>query len=159
MFKAIDCRNNKIGVLDTADETIEWYTPSQLRVILEQYRIIIQGVSMVGDSAFSVEGLSFNFNYLCKTKIGRWWVVVLNRGSQTGATLSNIIQKPTVLFYDSSVDWDKLVCPLGQFVASYYCDTILTHRDDLILDASIPEWRVTREEMTLVKDFIRRNMK
>lgn len=51
--------------------------------------------------------------------------------------------KRTVKFYDARYDFTEY----GQFIASYYADTIAEHDNQLILDLGVKDWRVSHDNM------------
>ena len=58
-----------------------------------------------------------------------------------------------VEFYDQR----HMHTPLGQFVSRYYMSTMLEKKDQdigLILNGSVPEWQINKEEMTIVRDWL-----
>ena len=63
-------------------------------------------------------------------------------------------EKQTVEFFDADQDAAKFG-PLGQFVSSYYADTLLDHCGGLDLCGHVPIWEISAENMEQVKTWIR----
>lgn len=106
---------------------------------------------------------------------GKWRVHLVQPGSHYGANNNVIYQPedaekygmnlPLVEFYDTSQD--PVNFPGGQFVGRYYASTLLgldTFGDDIrvsaengigfALDASIPSWRVSPEELGKIGEWL-----
>lgn len=71
------------------------------------------------------------------------WTILIRKDNDNNAT---------VRFYDNRQEGFDL---LGQFVASYYIDTIINDvkNDDLMLYSDIPGWIVNKEEIKLIKEY------
>ena len=86
--------------------------------------------------------------------VGNFNVRLVNDGEKYGRDLclTHNEQDPLIEFYDARYPHT----PLGQFVSRYYARTILetTPERGLSLDGGIPEWSVTSEELTRVRDVI-----
>ena len=81
-------------------------------------------------------------NYSYVYTVGMWTILVRKNNDD------NYIVK----FYDNRQEGFDL---LGQFVASYYLDTIINDvkNDDLMLYSDVPSWVVNKEEIKLIKEF------
>lgn len=149
-FYAVDYKDNKLGILDTSDNVVEYYSTDNIINFIKD-GITIYGVLYTPEinSMYTINGLTVNLAYRRHKKVGKWIVVLLKQGDKWGTTLECSVKEDTLYFYDSSVKWDKHKYPFGQFVASYYLNTILqgNNSSSLCLDASIKSWFVTKEEM------------
>ena len=90
--------------------------------------------------------------------LDRFTVRYLNNGDKYGLKNNLIAEKPMVEFYDSKYPHTQY----GQFVSRYYVSTILS--DDgkkglgetgLCLNAGVPAWHVSPDDMKLVVSFLR----
>lgn len=157
-FYAVDYKDGKLGILDTKDNVTEYYTTSDIVKFLKD-GIVINGVLYEPEvnKKFTLDGLTINLAYRLHKKVGRWIVVLLRKGDRWGKRLSNKIEKDTLYFYDTSVNWSKNKYPFGQYVSSYYLETLLKEHDSnygLILDASVSSWKVSKEELEEVIDWL-----
>lgn len=156
-FYAVDFKDGKLGILDTSDKIVEYYTPSEVKDIIKRHDFVINGVSVLDEKTnpmFSLDGLKINLAYRTHKKFGRWIVALLREGDRYGSTLSSVVKKDTVFFYDSSVSWSRQEYPYGQFVSSYYLDTIFDHEGGLCLDASVSSWVIDSETMDSILDWL-----
>ena len=155
-FYAIDFKDGKLGILDTNDKVVEYYSPEQIKSIIKG-GIVINGVVLNEETnpMYTIDGLKVNLAYKNHKKFGKWIVVLLKKGDKFGNTLSSCIDKETVLFYDSSVDWSKQEYPYGQYVTSYYLETLLGHNGRLCLDTSVSAWYVSAEDMNCIKNWLK----
>lgn len=66
---------------------------------------------------------------------------------------------PLVEFYDASWENQRGFGPRGQFVARYYARTLLDHGPyGLSLQGDIPAWSISAEQMSQVKQWLRREL-
>lgn len=155
MFYAIDFKNEKLGILDTTDKVVEYFTPSEIKQYLKA-GVVINGVVLdeKTNPLYTLEGLSVNLAYRTRKKFGKWIVVILKEGDRYGSSLSSTIKTDTVFFYDSSVGWDIVKYPYGQFVASYRLETLVKHDGGLCLDTSVPSWCISGEQWKSIKTWL-----
>lgn len=61
--------------------------------------------------------------------------------------------KPLVKFYDATYAGHPEFGPLGQYVADYYVETLLTGNQDhgLCLNGGVPVWQIDRSSMMVVR--------
>lgn len=93
---------------------------------------------------------------------GHFNVRVLRKGEKYGLEdcLTHKERKPLVEFYDyrhrNDKEWKR-----GQFVSSYYAETILDHDPNsvLSLDGDIPEWTVSAESMQEILAWLRQELR
>lgn len=90
------------------------------------------------------------------TKVGIFNVRLLKAGETYGLNNTLRADKPIVEFFD----WRYSHNLHGQFISRHYAETLLDLRDelDLLLDGGLPDWRVTKEGVALVKEFIRQQL-
>lgn len=64
--------------------------------------------------------------------------------------------KAVHIYDDRFHDWPSWK-EFGQFVSSYYTDTILSHRDGegINLDGGAPDWNLSAENVAAIKEFIK----
>lgn len=150
-FYAVDYKDNKLGVLDKNDGVVEYYTTNDIKSILKR-GIVINGVTLQEhiNPLYTVDGLHVSLAYQRAKKFGKWIVVVLKKGDRYGNALSCCVERDTVVFYDSSVDWSRVEHPYGQFVASYWLSTLLEHTGGLCLDAGVSSWVVDEKTMSAI---------
>lgn len=131
MYKVIDYKDNKLGILDTDDEKIEYFDPKGIKAVLKAYPdLTVYGITLAEDvnPIYTLDGLEVNLWYPINTRVGRWCVCLLKPGDYYGRSLSSKVEKPTVHFYDTgSENFPKAEYPVGQFVSSYYASTLLSH--------------------------------
>lgn len=154
-FYAIDFKDRKLGVLDKFDKVVEYYTLDQIKSFIKD-GIIINGVTLdeKTNPIYTLNGLKVNLAYRKHKKFGKWIVAVLKSGDKYGSTLSSCVKEDTVMFYDSSVSWSKQEYPFGQFISSYYLQTLLEHTGGLSLDASIPSWCVDAKTFKEIREWL-----
>ncbi len=91
-------------------------------------------------------GLSFN-------------VHIIRKGDSWGRTNSLIHDEdtPMIEFYDTRYDHT----PLGQFVSTYYADTLFNRdpHSGLDLDSGIPSWTVDGDAMNQVIEWLQSELK
>jgi hypothetical protein len=92
-------------------------------------------------------------------KVGKFNVRIVKLGDKYGRKdcLTNN-RLPLVEFYDSRYDLEDFM-GRGQFVSRYYVDTILDGKypNGLWLYGNEPEWIVSADEMSQVKEFLDQN--
>ena len=157
-FYAVDYKDNKLGILDKEDGVVDYYSPTEIKEIIKKYNITINGVKVLEENynpLLCLDGLQVNLAYRNFKKFGKWIVVLLRNGDRFGLSLSSRVTGDTVLFYDTSVNWSKQEYPYGQYVSSYYLDSILEHEGKLKLQADIPSWAVSKEHMLKIKDWLK----
>lgn len=156
-FYAVDYRDGKLGVLDTSDKVTEYFTTAEIKKYLKD-GIVINGVIFEPENKpmYTLDGLNVNLAYKRHKKVGKWIVVLLKEGDKWGASLGYTVKEDTLYFYDSSVKWSKNKYPFGQFVSSYNLKTILEHDYNygLSLDASVDSWKVSKEELSEIVDWL-----
>lgn len=156
-FSAIDCKGDKIGVLDETDKVVEYYTPSELKSFLKD-GVIINGVTLAEDinPIFTLDGLEFDLAYKNHNSFGKWTVAVLKEGDKFGRTLASTVKTDTVMFYsNTSKGFSKPSHPLGQFVSSYRLVDIVNHRGVLKLQADVPAWTIDAKTMDEINKWLR----
>lgn len=130
--------------------TAGWITSDKVKEFLRRGGTIT-GVTLKEDvnPIFTADGMDINPSYTDNVAfIGKWAVVCLRKGDYAYTkTFNNVLDKDTIYFFDTSVDWDKDKYPLGQFVASYFVSTLMNHHGKLRLQADIPSWTVSELEM------------
>ncbi len=138
------------SIRDTGDGVVDKLTYEELIGVLQDSSIAGSLYGAV-KTEYGVEfNLCYKNRYLTQDK--QWYVVLLKPGDRFGRSLSTVIDKPTVLFYDNTSFKDKKQqYPLGQFVASYYLDTILGHTGQLCLNMEVPQWTVTPWDMDEIR--------
>ena len=89
------------------------------------------------------------------TKVGLFNVRLLKAGETYGLSGTLKADKPLIEFYDSRYPHG----PHGQLISRYYAETLLGHPDEhgLLLDGGLPDWYVTKQDVALVKEFIKLN--
>lgn len=154
-FYAVDFKDEKLGILDITDKTVEYYSTDQIKTIVKG-GIVINGVILdeKTNPIFTLDGLKVNLAYRKRKKFGKWVVAVLKSGDKFGSTLSSTINEDTVFFYDSSVNWNQQEYPYGQFVSSYHLSIIRNHRGSLSLDTSIPAWTINADTMNAITTWL-----
>lgn len=156
-FSAIDCKGDKIGVLDETDKVVEYYTPSELKSFIKD-GVVINGVTLAEDinPIYTLDGLSFDLAYKNHNSFGKWTVAVLKSGDRYGITLASTVKTDTVRFYSNTPKgFSKPSHPLGQFVSSYHLVDILNHRGMLKLQADVPAWTVDAKTMSEISKWLR----
>ena len=156
MYYAVDFKEGKLGILNTSSKTVEFFTPEKIKEILKS-GIIINGITLAEElnPIYTISGLKVNLAYRNHKKFGKWIVCVLKAGDKYGRSLSSTVNQDTVFFYDTSVDWNVQEYPYGQFVASYYLETILEHKGGLCFDAGVPSWGINGAMIESVKTWLR----
>ena len=159
MFRVVGYDGTYLKVQDTSDATVENYTPVQLRQIILSSGITINGVALAEaneNPIYNIGGLHVTLTYQHVKTFGRWIVVLANPGDRFGLQLAKIFDKPTVLFYDS-YNLKSNYRIYGQFVSSYYAETILQTTDTygLSLDTSVPEWTVDAVTLHSIRDWVK----
>lgn len=156
MFYAVDFKNDELGVLDSSDNVVEYYSLDDIKKIVKS-GISICGVKLAEDinPIYTLNGLSINLAYRRHKKFGKWIVVVLREGDRFGCTLKECIHKDTVAFYDTSSNFAKQEYPLGQYVCSYYLDTISHHVGVLKLNLEVPAWTVDSNTMKSITTWLK----
>lgn len=151
MFSVVSYNGEKFGIYDSDDNTVELVGKDELVYIVRDLKINISGVSYNGDEnkLFNINGLKVQINYPKKFKVGSWTVVLLTKGDRFGLSLSRVINRPTVYFYDNRNANSKRI--LGQFVAAYNYETIMSHTGDLNLDLDVPSWKLSAEMIEVAK--------
>ena len=82
-----------------------------------------------------------------------WAVRIVEQGDKYG--LDDCLDndgKPRVEFYDTRYEHTDL----GQFVSSYFIDTLTSGEGGLNLDGCEPEWTIHRPCMNRIRDWLRR---
>lgn len=157
MFYAVDFKDGKIGVWDDMDDTVEYWTPSALKNVIKKLGLEIYGVTIEENvnPIYTLDGLTVNLFYRHSTRVDRFRVVLLNTGEYWGRTFSSRVDKPTVAFFDTSTSFSKQKYPSGQYVASYYAETILGHKGGLILDTDVPDWKVNGDDIREIQIWLK----
>ena len=152
MFYAVGFKNGKIGVLDTDDNTIDWFVPRRLRdIVVSGFEIGGCTLSPGTNPIYTICGMEINLYYTGKNVMrvgnGKFRVVLLKKGERWGRTFSTVVNKPTVFFFDT--DYADLKNPSGSFIASYYAETLLKHNLDfpLVLNKEVSDWKISSEDM------------
>lgn len=82
----------------------------------------------------------------------KWKVRLIKKGMPFGNNSSRINDGKSVLeFYDISGDKDKF--PSGQYVCSYYMETIMEHKGLLKLYADVEPWTITGPNMIKIQNW------
>lgn len=163
MYAAADFKNGKLGIYDTKDGVTEWYTPRQVKSIIKDYGLEIYGVVLdeTCNPMFTLDGLKINlmYNYSHKTTvIGRFMFVILTTADFWGSTFSTEIKKTTVAIFDKGASNHSIKeYPCGQYVTSYYADSLLKHEDGygLQFDTSVDDWKISARDMKELKKFLK----
>ena len=166
MLAAVDYRNNMLGIYDTEDSVIEWYTPLQIKQIIKKTNLEIMGVSLDEkcNPIYTLDGLIVNLAYKYthnSTIIGRFMFIILEEGEKWGRTFSSVIKRTTVAVFDlGSSNFPKMVYPCGQYITSYYAETLLSHKDGygLQFDTSVDSWKISARDMQELKGFLRHQL-
>ena len=84
--------------------------------------------------------------------IEKFTVRFVNKGDTYGRDfcLTHDKDEPLIEFYDARYPHTEF----GQFVSSYYVETLRGHTGGLILDGGIPEWTVSASGMKQVQNLI-----
>ena len=84
--------------------------------------------------------------------IEKFTVRFVNKGDTYGRDfcLTHDKDEPMIEFYDARYPHTEF----GQFVSSYYVETLRGHAGKLILDGGIPEWTVSASGMEQVQNLI-----
>ena len=85
--------------------------------------------------------------------------VLLEKGELWGKTFSSVIKESTVAFFDTSTSLSKHKYPSGQYIASYYAETLLSHHSALVLDTEVESWRLTPREMRELRVWLEYQLK
>lgn len=95
----------------------------------------------------------FDFGNKAGSYTSKWMVRIVRRGEPYGKEYSMInTGKPLVEFYDLEQDKDSF--PIGQFVSSYYVDTLLDGNSGLDLMGYVDKWKINSNCMKEVRDWI-----
>lgn len=159
MFYAVDYKEGKIGVLDTDDNSVEYFGVDTIKYITKHYKAEIYGVTLAENinPKFTIRGLEINLYYRNAINLGRFKAVLLNKGDLWGCTFSKVISKPTVAIFDMESSLPKNKYPSGQYICSYYADTLLEHNDNfgLQFDTSVDSWKISSKDMQDLKMFLK----
>lgn len=154
MFYAVEYKSKLIGVLDTDDNSIEYYDPDAIKEFIK-LGIEIYGITLAEDSnpMFTVNGLVINLYYLRSTQVGQFKVALLVPDDRWGKTFRTIVNAPTLAFFDTSTSLSKKEYPSGQYISSYYLETLLSHNSGLILNAEVPDWKISASDINSIKEW------
>lgn len=169
MFIATDYNANagQLAILDTDDGVTEWYYTSQVKEFIKKYKLEIMGaiVDERCNPKFSFNGLKVNLAYKFShrtTMIDRFmFVILLPERDRWGMTFLYPIEKPTVAVFDLGAEnFPKMQYPCGQYITSYYIETLLQHQDwyGLVFDAEVPVWQIDSRGMRELKEFLKYQM-
>ena len=161
MFAAVDFKNGQIGILDDRDGVVEYYKPSILKELMKKTGISIYGVEVDENinPIYTLDGLVVNLLYRRSTRIGKFRAVLLEKGELWGITFSSVIKESTVAFFDTSTSLSKHKYPSGQYITSYYAETLLSHHSALVLDTGVESWRLTLREMRELRVWLEYQLK
>ena len=161
MLAVTEYKNNKLGVWDSDDNTLEYYNPESIRHIVEDLGININGVILEPNinPMYTICGLTVNLLYRRSICIGKFRAALLQAGERWGSTFSSEIVKPTLAIFDMSTSLSRVKYPSGQYICSYYVDTFLNHEGSLKLDASVSSWYLSKKEVSSIKDWVSTNIK
>lgn len=167
MFTVVAYKNNMYYIKDSNDGVVEQYTVDQIKHFVNDLGIEIRGIYIEKEGMynpiFTPSGLSVALDYKNKKKFGRWVVVVLDEGDLYGSKLDQVAKHKTVMFYDFDAitkhKWNRNKYPYGQFVSSYYIDSLI--KDEylngiygLALDTSVPSWVVDGKTMMKISNWL-----
>lgn len=156
MLVAVDYKNGGVlGVYDSEDRTTEYISLKQVKQLIKS-GVEIYGVKLKEKTnpIYTLDGLQINLLYQHSTRIDRFRIALLPAGSLWGMTFSRVIDKPTVAFFDTSVDFPLSEYPSGQYISSYYAETLLQCNGGLMLDADVPEWKLDARDMWELKEWL-----
>jgi hypothetical protein len=163
MFYVVSCDGVRIGVLDTDDHTIEQYTTKEIKHFIKDLGITINGIKVDErmNAMHAVDGMQINLFYENSVVIEHFRVIILNAGDRWGTTFKTVINKPTVAFFDVNTTLPEVYYPSGQYIASYYVDTLLGHNPNssLILNAEVPNWRMSSHGVAQLINLLNRKFK
>lgn len=156
MLAATRYKNGRICVWDSDDGSEGWYSPEKLANIIQKTGIVIDGVCYDKDSnpMFTIAGLQVNLYYRQSILLDKFRVAFLPKGDRWGSTFSSEVKEHSVAVFDSDTTLDPHVYPSGQYIATYYARTMLQTTSGLVLEASVPSWRLTAEEVEQVKAWL-----
>lgn len=160
MLAAVDFKDGKLGIFDSDDKTTEYITPNNLRNVLKSTSIEIQGV-VLNESCnpmYTLSGLDVNLLYQNSFAIDHFNVVILKEGDYWGKTFSKRINKPTIAFFDNATSFSKMKYPMGQYITSYYAESLLDHNGGLLLDTSVDAWKVDAPSMRVIQSWIKNQL-
>lgn len=161
MLKAIgyDSYIERFKLFNTATKRTEHLTVQEVKDYLRTGKRI-RGIVLNEETnpMFTFDGMEVNFEYPVRLKVGKWNVAILYGGDVYGRSMSSTVNDITVFFYDSSVKWPRGQYPLGQFVASYYAKTIVSHEGPLCLNREVEAWTVTGEEMKKITSWLKKDI-
>lgn len=167
MYAATDFKDGKLGIYDSSDGVTEWYTPKQVKSMIKSYGLEIYGVTLDEkcNPMFTLDGLRVNLMYRYSHKttvIGRFMFVILTSSDFWGSSFSEEIKKPTVAIFDlGASNHPKSEYPSGQYITSYYAETLLKHEDGygLQFDTSVDLWKISARDMKELKMFLEYQLK
>lgn len=144
-------------IKDSVDDCVEEVTIEALKHYVCDLHIKIVGLVYEGENAFNIHGFSVVLDRPLKKLFGKWYILVIPAGEPYGLSLTSYYKKTTVHFYDSSVKWDRVKYPYGQFVAVYSLSTVLSVEGCFCLDTSNADcWTVSAIEMKEINDWLLR---
>lgn len=146
MFKIVKYNGEKFGILDTSDNVIEWYTPAQVKAILQK-GVKIWGTYLSEPNLYNFDGLNVNIAERNVIKVGKWIIIVRVKGDRYGSKLESLVSHTTLFIYDSSVNWDKTQYPYGQYITAFYAYTFMRHHGKLILNMEVKQWSLSADEV------------
>lgn len=154
-FYAIALKDEKFAILDTLDNSVEYYSAEEIKSFLKQ-GIIINGVVTPDEPiTYSYKGLKVNLAYPKHKRFGKWTVCIREVGDRYGLSLQSVTNVRTVSFYCEARNFTKPEYPFGQHVSDYTYDTIKNHQGMLRLDYSVFEWSIDEVTMRKIKNWLR----
>ena len=167
MLEAVDFKDGKIGILDTEDGSIEYASTTDIKKVLD-LGIKVVGITIEADlnPIYTLDRLTVNLYYQNIPQLSdrysinvldRFKFVLLNKGNRVGVKFKGVVEKPTVFVYDLGSNFPKYKFPCGQFICSYYAETLLGHNKNsgLIFDADVPDWRISAKDMQQLNIWIK----
>lgn len=154
MFVAVDYRNGKLGIRDTDDGALDYYTPKEIRHFLMDLNIQISGV-VVDDRKnpiYTVYGLSINLYRENCLNLGNFVCAFLYPSDPTVITRNEVAKNATVIIY--SVKNRSFEEPMGMQISSYYAEDLVYHTGILRMDMGVPEWTLMPDQMSMVRTWL-----
>lgn len=167
MLEAVDFKDGKIGVYDTDDSSIEYASTTDIKKALDA-GISVMGVTVEEDlnPMYTLDGLTVNLYYqnipqlserYAINVLDRFKFVLFNTGNRVGIKFKGVVKKPTVFVYDLGSNFPKYKYPCGQFICSYYAETLLGHdrNSGLIFDMDVSDWKIGAKDMQQLNVWIK----
>lgn len=156
MFYAVDFKDGKVGIWDNSDDTVEYYDIATLKQAIKYLGVDVYGVELDKDvnPIYTIGCLTINLLYRRSTRIGKFRIALLREGERWGCTFENVVKAPIVAFFDTSTSLSLHRYPSGQYVTSYYAESILELNNGLILDTDVDSWRLSKRDVDELKKWI-----